>query len=429
MDGKQDSQVVSEMRSNGIMRRIALLAFLIVCAAGAVCLGRAINAPDLEWRLLALAMLAFISGPITTELRGRNENVSIRIPILYLVLFGSSLVLSPFCAALPGAFGGIARLIFKSSGRKPIYQVLYIILKPAAVSVGASLVFMGTGGNILRPQDFGSIIPVICAAFTFMAANWLLAGVTDELQGRGCGSELHAITLFAGWCMCFLGGYLCAVLYASMPTYVLFVPGTAIVFAGYALRSADMASERKKIASPPQIVVDEIDDSESEEGFIDSSTGLANQRYLNMFLNREVRRSERGAKQLSVAVCDVQGFKQSADVIDHDANETIVNIGRRLESGLRAYDLIARNSAGRFVIVLPETSSAVAYLIVKRLHESLGVLKVNDTPVFVSIGIATFPENGITADDLINSAHRALNRGKVAGLHGVYCCENLKKAG
>ena len=411
------------------MRRIALLAFLIVCAAGFFGLGRAINAPDLEWRLLALVMLAFISGPITTELRGRNENVSIRIPILYLVLFGSSLVLSPSCAALPGAFGGIARLIFKSSGRRPIYQILYIILKPAAVSVGASLVFIGTGGNILRPQEVGSLVPVICAAIAFMAANWLLAGVTDELQGRETNSELHAITLFTGWCMCFLGGYLFAVLYASTPTYVLFVPGTAIVLAGYALRRADMASERKKVAAPPQIVVDEVEDSDSEEGFVDNSTGLANQRYLNMFLNREVCRSERAGKQLSVAVCDVQGFRQSADGIDHDANEVILSIGRRLESGLRAYDLIARNSSGRFVIVLPETSSAVAYLIVKRLHESLGVLKVNDTPVFVSIGIATFPENGATVEDLINSAHHALNTGKVAGLHGVYCCENLKKAG
>lgn len=431
MDIGHNSQVVNEMNNNKIiMRRIALLTFLCVCAAGLVCLGRAVTMPDLEWRLLAIIMLAFIAGPITTELRGRNENVSIRIPVMYMILFGSSLVLSPFCAALPGAFGGIARLIFKSSARRPIYQVLYIMLKPAAVSAGISFVFWRTGGNILRPQEIGSLLPVVYAALAYMGANILLAGVADEFQEQQTASKPHAITLFAGWSLCFMGGYIFAVIYAFTPTYVLFVPAAAIVLAGYALRKADQAFVKPEKANIfTDIVIDEIDDSDNMDGFIDNVTGLANQRYLNMFLNREVQRSERSGRQLSVAVFDINGFKKMADgTLSNVTTDMLVSVGRLLESGLRAYDLIARNSSGRFVIVLPETSVNVAYLVVKRLHESLNTLNVNDTPIFISVGIATFPEHGTTADDLINSAHRALNRGKVTGLHGVYTCENLRKA-
>ena len=426
-DARQASQLAG--KSGQIVRPAARLALAAVCGGGLLVLGVALISPDLEWRLLAMVALTFAVGPLTAELRTRRECRAIRLPLLHGVLFASSLALGPVGSALPGAFSGIARLLLGPDCRRPVWQALYVVLKPAAVCASAALVYVGTGGSALRPQEVDSFAPLLCAAVTYMTVNALLVGVVDELHPSEPVARVHAPELIAGWMLCFFSGYPLAVLYAFAPSYVLLAPAVAVGLAHLSLRE----TTRKTYPGAGRDVghgsLDDLSEPQASMEFVDPTTGLANQRYLNMFLQREVSRAERTGKPLSVAIFDVDGFRGLMSTAEpEEVNQALVDAAGRLKLGLRDYDLIGRYSPGRFIAVLPEAAAETAFEVAERLHESVTSLSFCGKPISVTVGIATFPEHASTADELVNSAHHALNRGRFAGANCVYSFHILAKA-
>jgi diguanylate cyclase (GGDEF)-like protein len=175
-----------------------------------------------------------------------------------------------------------------------------------------------------------------------------------------------------------------------------------------------------------EIKVIEGNESTDSTSFVDSVTGLANRRYLDTFLGREVGRAQRFSKPVSVAVFNVDGaFKLPPDAVE----QALVEIGKRLTDGLRDYDVVARYSQAKLLVVLPETPTDEALEVTERLRESVASLKVDKTQVNVSVGLATFPEDGSSAEELINAAHHFLNRGKLESPDQVHCPQRLAKAG
>lgn len=420
------SPQTAEGASNRITARglLARLALVTVCGAGLLSVTLSVANPDLEWRTLAMAAVAFAMGPFAAELTCRQPKSSVRLPLLHSVLFASSLALGPVDAALPGAFGGIARLLSAGRPNRPVYQILYIIFKPAAVCSGASLAFITAGGNTLMPQQVGSFGPLICAALAYVFANAALLGVTEETHGRQPATGRRATEVLAGWSLCLMGGCILAVLYALAPPHVLLAPALAISVAWLAVR--EPAEEEQAVSESPS---QEQTASNGQVEFVDPVTGLANSRYLDMFLQREVSRSARTGSPLSVAIFDVDEFsKLIIRAGAKPAEDAFIKLGQQLKAGLRPYDLVARYSAGRLAVVLPETPPQVAVEVAERLHEALPTLIVKRRSLSVSVGVATFPEHASTAEELINSAHHALNRGKFEGPNRVYSCHNLPKA-
>lgn len=163
--------------------------------------------------------------------------------------------------------------------------------------------------------------------------------------------------------------------------------------------------------------------------YVDQLTGLASRRYLTMFLQREIHRSERVHASLSVAIFDVDEFQRILDHAGADAAARgLADVGSRLKSILREYDLVAKYSAGRLALVLPESDARAAAGVVERLHELATSVCVAGEPLAVTVGLATFPDHGATVDELINSAHRALNRGKSGSANAVHTLEEMRKA-
>jgi len=167
-------------------------------------------------------------------------------------------------------------------------------------------------------------------------------------------------------------------------------------------------------------------DQESSGVFVDQLTGLASRRYLTMFLQREVSRSQRARKPLALAVFDVDEFSKLESL--GVADSSLADMGARMKSALRDYDLAARYADGRLVVVLPETDKQAAEDVVKRLHGLATSVHVNGQPLSVTVGLVQFPEHGATAEELVNSAHRALNRGKAECSNQVHTHEELPKA-
>ena len=153
----------------------------------------------------------------------------------------------------------------------------------------------------------------------------------------------------------------------------------------------------------------------------DDLTRLYNSRYLNAALRREVERSRRYRASLSVIFLDLDGFKGVNDRHGHMwGSRTLVEVGAVLRETVRAIDVVARFGGDEFTVILPQTDRRGAQVIAERLRERISAARYLqaygiDVHVTASLGIATYPEDGLTGEDLLACADRAMYRAKEAG--------------
>ncbi|MEN6355488.1 MAG: GGDEF domain-containing protein [Armatimonadota bacterium] len=406
------------------------LVMCLVCAAGLGCIISALFSSGLEWRILSIAALAAAANPFAVEIHGRWKDESIRFSLTHCVLFAGALALGPFGASLPAALGAAVRLAVENPAKRPLHLVLYEILKPAAVCSLSSCIYVVSGGNEIRPQQADSFAPLLCAAIVYIGANAFLAAITPKSKSSEPVTEHfpNAFSVAAGWSLCIFSGYALAVLYAIAPSYVLLALSVPAALACGALfaRPKQQLQPRKTVQEEQK--PDLQPQRKSGSAFVDPVTGLANKRYLEMFLQNELSRSERAERPLSVAVFDLDEFKNNPKKKDESAREAMVAMGEKLKSEVRDYDLVANYSATRLVAVFPEAPAQEAEEIVQRLHDSVANAGLKERPLSVSVGISTFPEHGSTPEDIINAAHRALNQGRFLGPNLVHSFRELQKA-
>jgi diguanylate cyclase (GGDEF)-like protein len=140
----------------------------------------------------------------------------------------------------------------------------------------------------------------------------------------------------------------------------------------------------------------------------DSLTGLANYRHLVDILQSELERSGRTSRSFSVLLMDLDGLKKINDrhghVVGSRALSRVANI---LKLNCRAIDTAARYGGDEFALVLPETNYYAAEQVVERIRTCL-LADGEDPPLSISIGVATFPKCGVTAQQLLEYADKAL---------------------
>jgi diguanylate cyclase (GGDEF)-like protein/putative nucleotidyltransferase with HDIG domain len=147
----------------------------------------------------------------------------------------------------------------------------------------------------------------------------------------------------------------------------------------------------------------------------DPLTGLANHRSFHERLAVEVRRAVRYGRPLSVAVIDVDHFKQVNDHGGHELGDKVLNeIGACLATMTRADDTLARIGGDEFAWLLPETDRAQAFAALERARRTVANSQLASVPVTISAGIC----DTLTSQDpqqLYHLADGALYWGKVHG--------------
>ncbi|MBA7597142.1 hypothetical protein ES703_04138 [subsurface metagenome] len=153
----------------------------------------------------------------------------------------------------------------------------------------------------------------------------------------------------------------------------------------------------------------------------DELTGLYNRRQFYEVLETEMYRTERYGASFSVAMLDIDGFKEYNDRFGHTSGDGVLKaVAQTLKSSLRKTDTAFRYGGDEFTIILPATDTDRAERVVDRVRSKW--LKVPETenlvletPLGLSAGIAQFPENAETADGLIFLTDTALYRSKMEG--------------
>ncbi len=151
-----------------------------------------------------------------------------------------------------------------------------------------------------------------------------------------------------------------------------------------------------------------------EQSRMDGLTGLKNRREFEERLEEELARSQRYDLTFSLALVDLDQFKQYNDTKGHLAGDLLLRqIASVLKESVRGSDVVARYGGDEFVVILPETGKQAAFVGCERLREKV---QENFGPdITASIGIATFPDDAVLRKALIEKADRALYRAKREG--------------
>lgn len=162
--------------------------------------------------------------------------------------------------------------------------------------------------------------------------------------------------------------------------------------------------------------------------FIDSLTGIHNRRSFDQTLDTEWKRATRHGKQLSVAMVDIDYFKQYNDTYGHGAgDDALRQIAKAmLKIVTRSGELIARYGGEEFVVLLPEVGPGEAAQIAKRIRHSVEALGINHEKssvapvVTISVGgVSTIPCIDSKVADLLALADEQLYLAKRAGRNMV----------
>ncbi|AKF06020.1 diguanylate cyclase [Sandaracinus amylolyticus] len=148
-------------------------------------------------------------------------------------------------------------------------------------------------------------------------------------------------------------------------------------------------------------------------------TRAYNHRYLAPRLEEEVERARRHAEPLSLALLDLDHFKRVNDAHGHDAGDAVLRaFVDRVRAEVRRHDVVVRRGGEEFVLIMPETGAADAFLVAERVRARvsggpIALGEGRETTITVSIGIATW--RGERAQALEQRADAALYRAKGEG--------------
>jgi len=162
-----------------------------------------------------------------------------------------------------------------------------------------------------------------------------------------------------------------------------------------------------------------------EQSIRDPLTGLHNRRYLEDSLIRERARAKRKTQPLSIILLDIDHFKRINDTFGHGAGDMVLRrLGLVLQAYVRESDIACRVGGEEFSLLLPEGPLQIATQRAEDIRKAVNELTLKHEEqdlgaVTVSLGVATFPDHGTTADALIRAADQVLYDAKHKGRNRV----------
>lgn len=159
---------------------------------------------------------------------------------------------------------------------------------------------------------------------------------------------------------------------------------------------------------------------------VDELTGLYNYRYLDITLDREIKRCERYGASLSVIFVDIDCFKKINDSHGHLVGSRVLrDVGGLLKKSVREEDTVIRYGGDEYTIILVETGLKGAAAVAERIRRSIEehvflAAEGLDIRLTVSLGCAGYPDDAKSKTGLLEMSDQAMYRGKALGKNMVY---------
>lgn len=162
----------------------------------------------------------------------------------------------------------------------------------------------------------------------------------------------------------------------------------------------------------------------------DPLTGLYNRRFLDETLPRMLSQAERLNYPVTVAMADVDHFKELNDLHGHQAGDALLRrIAEILKSSARIGDIACRYGGEEFLFIFPGMPDEIAAARLEQVREDIARVCVKlgqqELGRTISIGIASYPKHASTWQDLIGEADKALYRAKHLGRNRVITCQPM----
>ena len=157
----------------------------------------------------------------------------------------------------------------------------------------------------------------------------------------------------------------------------------------------------------------------------DPLTGIANRRALEEELGERFEVARRYNRPLSLAMIDIDYFKDTNDAYGHQAGDGVLRtVARVIRRGSRQSDVVARYGGEEFSVILPETQLFEALQFAEKIRAMIAAEDLGGMPprVTASIGVATLGHTMFgSATDIVAAADAALYRAKEKGRNRVEC--------
>jgi diguanylate cyclase (GGDEF)-like protein len=166
----------------------------------------------------------------------------------------------------------------------------------------------------------------------------------------------------------------------------------------------------------------------------DSMTNLFNRHFMEIYLEREIGRAARSDTELAVFMLDLDHFKHFNDTYGHEAGDHVLRATADVfRSVVRTEDVVCRYGGEEFVMILPDTGMEIALERAEEVRRSIHSLHLQFRgktlqEVTISIGIAIYPVSGITPEELLRHADRALYAAKKKGRNRVEASDTMVPA-
>ena len=165
---------------------------------------------------------------------------------------------------------------------------------------------------------------------------------------------------------------------------------------------------------------------------IDGLTELYNHRFFQETLQKQIEISQRYNQPFSLIIIDIDFFKKFNDTYGHQAGDAVLKqVAETLKKESRATDFVCRYGGEEMSIILPNTNAEEALFSARRINKSIAekafYLNNSETGnVTISVGVATFPEDASTSQDLIEFADKGLYYAKEHGRNQVVKINKLE---
>lgn len=155
--------------------------------------------------------------------------------------------------------------------------------------------------------------------------------------------------------------------------------------------------------------------------YMDSVSGLPNMNAANQYFETLIQESGEKQAKFTILLIDGDNLSKYNDISYMIGDEMIRNLGTTLKDLMRPEDYLARWRAGdEFIVGLPNSTIQQAEAVGIRLKENIKSISQGwQFPITVSIGIASYPDNGTTMMELVNQSERALRQAKADGKDSV----------